>query len=218
MLCRKQIIWKRPRDGCALWKGDITRQAVDVVVNAANEGLLGGGVVDGAIHRAAGPELLAVCRPLGGCPTARPKCTPGFRLPAHYVIHTVGPVWRDGMHGEARLLASAYRRSLEEPWASRRGLWPFRPFPPVFTAIRHGRRLISPWPRCWISCAITRNRTRCGWFVFPRLPVWPMRKRCGNASAYVAIHLCKTLAAKPPFEFRTGALPAFGAFQVECRL
>ena len=97
----------------SVWQGDLTSLSVDAIVNAANSSLLGGGGVDGAIHEAAGPRLLAHCRQLGGCPTGEARITPGFSLPARHVIHTVGPVWQGGMHGEPELLRACYRNCLQ---------------------------------------------------------------------------------------------------------
>lgn len=101
-----------PESRLHIWQGDITTLAFDAIVNAANSSLLGGGGVDGAIHRAAGPQLRQYCANLGGCPTGEARITPGFRLPARHVLHTVGPVWRGGSHGEPGLLAACFRACL----------------------------------------------------------------------------------------------------------
>jgi O-acetyl-ADP-ribose deacetylase (regulator of RNase III) len=134
----------------ALVQGDITTLAVDVIVNAANASLLGGGGVDGAIHRAAGPGLLSACRQLGGCPTGQARLTGGYQLPAKHVIHTVGPVWRGGAAGEPELLASCYRTALQ--LAADHGLATIA-FPSISTGI-YGYPIAQA---CRIALAITRD-------------------------------------------------------------
>ena len=131
-------------------QGDITRQDVDAIVNAANSSMLGGGGVDGAIHRAAGPELLVECRTVGGCPTGEARLTRGYRLAARWVIHTVGPIWMGGDTGEAAMLASCYRHALD--LAAQHGLTSL-----AFPAISTGAYGYPLEPACRIALRELRD-------------------------------------------------------------
>jgi O-acetyl-ADP-ribose deacetylase len=152
-----------------IWQGDITRLAVDAIVNAANSSLLGGGGVDGAIHRAAGPRLRAHCAGLGGCPTGEARITPGFDLPAGWIIHTVGPVWHGGQGKEAVLLASCYRacfrlalendvRRLAFPAISC-GVYGYPPDEAAGIAVRESRAALAQHPTLEEVTLVAYDRT-----------------------------------------------------------